>query len=650
MTTRLTNTKTVLWAIVGMLAAVSVARFAFGLGATTGLSDVTPWGFWIAFDVMAGVALAAGGFVLAATVYIFRLEKYRAFVRPAILTALLGYAAVAVGLIYDLGLPWHIWHPIVYPQPHSALFEVAMCVMLYLTVLLLEFGHVILEHKLFDTLFFRRILAGLKKATIPLVIAGIVLSTLHQSSLGTLFLIAPYRLHPLWYSPIIWILFFVSAAGLGLLMVTAESFFSAWLFGHKLRMDKLSGLVKAASLVLFLYLALRIGDLAVRGMLPMAFDGSGLSWLFLFELLVSALAPAILLAIPRIRQSPRAIGLTVLMAIFGIVGYRFNVCIVAFKRPEAMSYFPSWMEVAVSFGIVAGAMLVFIFFAEHLRVYNHDEEEEQTPSDHVPLATFGPQNVGTLVPESMAASRRYSLALIFGASAAVAFFASDVLHGSESEPIPVTGARTIFGSIEERSDGPGHRIIVADESRPTPSAGSGIPLSVVDGNRDGRMVLFAHDTHVKKLGAETSCSTCHHQNLPFKQNSACSQCHRDMYSETDTFSHSLHVEKLEGNAGCIRCHADPQKVKTRDTTTPCITCHKDMIVEGSIVPKGEKGLTGMAAGYMDAMHGLCIRCHEQNIKDHPETYKEPFAQCLNCHRDASNLDLSQRGPFQRTAP
>jgi Ni/Fe-hydrogenase subunit HybB-like protein len=599
---------------------------------------------------MAGVALAAGGFVLAATVYIFRLEKYRAFVRPAILTALLGYAAVAVGLIYDLGLPWHIWHPIVYPQPHSALFEVAMCVMLYLTVLLLEFGHVILEHKMFNTPIFRRVLSALKKATIPLVIAGIVLSTLHQSSLGTLFLIAPYRLHPLWYSPIIWVLFFVSAAGLGLMMVTVESFFSAWLFGHKLRMEKLDGLAKAASWVLFLYLALRLGDLTVREMLPTVFDGSALSWLLLFELLVSALAPAVLLAIPRIRRSARGVGLTALMAIFGIVGYRFNVCIVAFERPEAMSYFPSWMEVAVSVGIVAGAMLVFIFFAEHLRVYDHDEEDEKKPSDDVPTAAFGPKNLGTLLPESMAATRRYSLAVVLGASAAVAFLASDVLHGSEPEPVPVTGARTIFGSVEDRSDGPGHRIIVTGETRSTPAGESGVPLKVLDGNRDGRLVLFAHETHVQNLGAETSCISCHHQNLPFKQNSACSQCHRDMYSKTDIFNHSLHVEKLEGNTSCVRCHADPDKVKTRDTTTPCVACHKDMVVEGAMVPKGEHGLTGMAAGYMDAMHGLCIRCHEQKIKDQPQTYKEPFAQCLNCHRDTGDLDLSQRGPFRKDVP
>jgi len=124
---RLSVLKTILWALVGVLASVSVVRFAFGLGAVTNLSDAAPWGLWVALDVMSGVALAAGGFVVAAAVYVFHLDRYRPFVRPAILTALMGYAAVAVGLIYDLGLPWHIWHPLLYWQHHSVRFEVAMC-------------------------------------------------------------------------------------------------------------------------------------------------------------------------------------------------------------------------------------------------------------------------------------------------------------------------------------------------------------------------------------------------------------------------------------------------------------------------------------------------------------------------------------------
>ena len=228
MVERLSMLKTILWTIVGVGATVTLFRFAHGLGAATALHDTAPWGLWIGFDVMAGVALAAGGFVLAATVYICGLEKYRPFVRPAILTAFLGYTAVAIGLLYDLGLPWRIWHPMIFPQHHSVLFEVAMCVMLYLTVLALEFAPVVLEHPLFSHPLFKTVLSLLKKFTIVLIIAGIVLSTLHQSSLGSLFLITPYRLHPLWYSPIIYVLFFISAIGLGLMTVCSPDAARVW--------------------------------------------------------------------------------------------------------------------------------------------------------------------------------------------------------------------------------------------------------------------------------------------------------------------------------------------------------------------------------------------------------------------------------------
>src|SRR3990172_9180676 len=413
MTRRLRTVKTVLWAIMGVLAVVTVARFIRGLGAVTNLSDAAPWGIWIAFDVMAGVALAAGGFTLAAAVYIFRLERYRSFTRPAILTAFLGYIAVAVGLLYDLGLPWHIWHPIVYPQPHSVLFEVAMCVMLYLTVLGLEFSPVVLEHPWFDRRpLFHAAHRILKRATIPLVIAGIMLSTLHQSSLGSLFLITPFRLHPLWYSPAIWVLFLVSAVGVGLLMVTLESYVSAWLFGHELPRERLPSLGRAAAVALLVYAALRLGDLAWRGRLGLAIEPSGAAGLFWLEMALSAIVPGILLALPAVRQSVRGLGLTALVGVLGIIGYRFDVAIVAFSRPGGASYFPTWMEVAVSTGIVAGALLVFIFFVEHLKVYGDAHQAAE------PVVRPDPIRSWSLLPPSLAFPRNATLAFVTGAAGA----------------------------------------------------------------------------------------------------------------------------------------------------------------------------------------------------------------------------------------
>jgi Ni/Fe-hydrogenase subunit HybB-like protein len=639
---RRSRVKAVLWALVGMLSVVSIARFGRGLGATTGLSDVTPWGFWIAFDVMAGVALAAGGFTLAATVYIFRIERYRSFARPAILTALLGYAAVTIGLMYDIGLPWRIWHPIVYPQLHSVLFEVALCVMLYLTVLTLEFAPVVLEHPVFDKPVFRAVLRFLKRITIVLVIAGIVLSTLHQSSLGSLFLIAPHRVHPLWYSPILWVLFFISAIGLGLMMVTLESFVSAWLFGHKVRMDLIGGLGKVASAVLFLYAGVRIGDLARRGDLGAAFDGSFLSGLFLFELAIGAVIPAVVLAVPRLRASSRWVGASAVLTVFGIMGYRFNLSIVAFHRPDVMSYFPTLVEVGVSLGIVAGAGLLFIFFVEKLRVYpeEHWEETAGKSSDF-----FEPHTTRSLLPNSLAAPRRNSLAFVVAAAATIAFLPEGALWKTELARTPVAGPRVVEGLMQERpADQHGYQLAMIRADYVPPPDAPRVDLMVLDGNRDGRLVLFPHEHHVAKFGEKQSCEMCHHQNLPYSRNSACSQCHRDMYAETDTFVHATHTAELGDNASCVRCHDEPARIKSRDATTGCLDCHTGMVAAESRIQLPEKGMTGFATGYMDAMHGLCIKCHEEKVEQEPATYGAEFARCTSCHRDTDGSELREMAP------
>lgn len=667
----LERVKNVLWAIMGVWTVVTVARFTSGLGATSALTDVAPWGFWIAFDVMAGVALAAGGFVIAAVVYIFGLKRYHQFARPAILTALLGYIAVAVGLLYDLGLPWNIWHPMIMPQHHSVLFEVAMCVMLYLTVLSLEFSPAILEHPLFRGPFFQRLLGIVKSLTIPLVIAGIMLSCLHQSSLGSLFLIQPYRLHPLWYSPIMWILYLISAIGLGLMMVTLESLLSAWLFGHKSRTDLLAGLGKLASLVLSLYVLLRIGDLWYRGVLMDALDGSWLAGLFLFEILFSAVVPATLLAFPRIRHSIAGLATCSTMVVLGVIGYRFNTCIIAFARPADMPYFPTWIEFAVSAGIVAGAILVFIFFNENLRIVDHGEEPassnatnaagDGTAANDAAGAHGLPRRAETT--ESISAVRRapytftpamkrHSLCYVVAAAAAIALLPKEAIHGPQPRPTPVFHSRQVEAlSIKENL--PLMRTFylsslsgsVPAEADPTPAV-----VTMIDGNRNWRFVTFSHDGHAKSLGGRESCQLCHHQNLTFDQNTACYHCHRDMYETTDIFDHLLHVQKLGDNASCAVCHKDETRAKSRDTALACWQCHGDMVVAGSIIPTTEAGLVGFAPGYMDAMHGLCIRCHEQESASQPEVYGTEFGRCDVCHREFQDTDHRRLAPYVPMPP
>lgn len=626
---RLAILKTVLWGFAGVLGALTAVRFAFGLGAATNLSDAAPWGLWIGFDVMAGVALAAGGFVLAGTVYIFGREKYRGFARPAVLTAFLGYVAVATGLLYDLGLPWHIWHPMIYWQYHSVLFEVAACVMLYLTVLALEFAPAVLEHPLFSNPLLKRIHAVLKRATIPLVIAGIVLSTLHQSSLGSLFLIVPSRLHELWYSPIIYVLFFVSAAGLGLMTVTLESLLAGFFFGHRVRTDLLSRLGAAAAIVLGAYAAIRLGDLAVRGVLASALDGSWQSNLFIFELGVSAILPAVLLSNRRVRSSLAGLWTCATMAAGGMVLYRLDVAFVAIARPEGMPYVPGFTEIGVSLGIVSAAALAFIFFVENFRVYEHDARAGEDPHPHA----FHPARLENFAPPVLSAPRRYSLAAVAGAVLTV-FLLPAHAYGPRPLPVPAQAARTVDGFAVKTSGRP-RALGVPGPEKAMPAGARPAMLLMIDGNRNGHSVLFDHESHASRTGGKKACAECHHLDMPLDRNSSCHECHRDVFEPSPLFGHASHVRRTAGNAGCVKCHADPAAPKTCAAATACAECHPAP-ARGSRMIEPPAPRWRPAAGYMDAMHGLCVKCHAGS-RDGPAH----LDRCSTCH-DADRKELLRR--------
>jgi len=649
MTRRLTTLKTVLWFLVGVLASVTVIRFAHGLGAVTNLSDAAPWGLWIGFDVMSGVALAAGGFVLAGIVYIFGLERYRPFVRAAILTALLGYALVAAGLLYDLGLPWRIWHPIFHWQWHSVLFEVAACVMLYLTVLVLEFLPVVLEHRFFQGEFFQRMVKVLKRFTIVLVIAGIILSTLHQSSLGSLFLITPYRLHPLWYSPIIYVLFFVSAVGLGLMTVVLESLFSNYFLGHKVHKREVSGLGLAASVLLWIYVVLRLGDLAFRGVLGMALDGTWQANLFVAEMALSAVIPAALMLYKPVRSSMTGVGVAASMVVGGMIWHRLNVSIVAFARPEGVGYFPSWEEFAVSFGLVAAGILVFLFFVENLNVF---DDVKGHPPEEPP--GYDPEAARSFLPGSLALPRRYSVAVLAGAVLALPFLP---LSGVPPRPVPVQGPRSVEALILDRGEAEIRTLMFAGAAHLSPAsvAGSVAPgtlqtarVLLLDGNRDGDVVLFHHDDHAERLGGDRSCETCHHLTKPLDQNTSCAECHRDMYEPMSVFHHGVHVERLGGNQGCVDCHTGETTVKSYETITECSDCHRNEIAQRAFV-KAPPPRWGEAVGYMDAMHGLCVACHEREARMDPGQRPEGLDRCMTCHNVDWREDVQRLQPRPRSA-
>ncbi|HTO95112.1 MAG TPA: Ni/Fe-hydrogenase cytochrome b subunit, partial [Bacteroidota bacterium] len=343
--------------------AAAVQRYAMGLGATTNLKDTFPWGIWIGFDILVGVGLAAGGFTIAATVYIFRIERFRPILRPTILTAFLGYLLVIAGLMADLGRPWAIWHAIIMWNPHSVMFEVAWCVMLYTTVLALEFSPVVLER-----FRLRRTLRVIRTVTIPLVVLGVILSTLHQSSLGSLFLIIPGRMHPLWYSNIIPFLFIISCVAAGLAMTIVESFLSARAFGREVELPLLAELGRVIVVVLALYLTVRVQDLMTRDALRYAFTLSYQSAMFMVEIVLGVILPLALLLVRKIRESRTGLFYSAVLVLLGFVAHRMNTAITSMEQWPDRLYVPSFQELAVTLGLAAFGFTAFALVARYFNV------------------------------------------------------------------------------------------------------------------------------------------------------------------------------------------------------------------------------------------------------------------------------------------
>ena len=355
-------------------------RFTQGLAATTNLSDYNPWGIWIGFDLLVGVALAAGGYVTSAACYLFGLKRFHSAVRPAILTGFLGYALVVFALHYDVGRPWRLPYPfIVQSGTTSLLFEVAACVALYLTVLFIEFTPAALEW-----LGLKRARSIVNKLTLVLTIFGVVLSTLHQSSLGALFLIAPSKLHPLWYSPYLALYFFVSSIVAGLSMVIFESTLAHRYFHDKMDAEHLQetdgvalGFGKAAAFVLAGYFVMKVIGLAQTNAWSYLSTGYGL-W-FLVELLGFVLLPCYTYAIGVREKNLKIIRWTAAWTVLGIVVNRLNVGLIAFnwQLPSSERYFPHWMEIGISVFVITLGVLAYRFIVTHMPIlYAHPDYDK----------------------------------------------------------------------------------------------------------------------------------------------------------------------------------------------------------------------------------------------------------------------------------
>jgi Ni/Fe-hydrogenase subunit HybB-like protein len=357
----------VLAVLAGLGAAMAAWRFAAGLGATTGLSDGYPWGIWIAIDVVTGTALACGGYAIAILAYVLNKGRYHPLVRPAILTSALGYSTAGLMIAVDVGRPWFIYRiPLRFWSwnLHSALLEVALCVMAYVVVLWIELSPAILEtwqHSPRPTL--RRIASvarpRLEKALIWIIALGLLLPTMHQSSLGTLMLLTGPKLHPLWNTPLLPLLFLLACVAMGYGVVVFEATLSSVAYRRRLEMPMLASLSGVMAGVLLAFTALRLLDLGLRGRLGLAFTGSGRGLVFLVETLLFVV-PAVMLLDTRRRGRPGHLFRAALLVVLAGTVYRFDTYLVGFVPGPGWYYFPTVPEILVTVGVVSAEIMAWL--------------------------------------------------------------------------------------------------------------------------------------------------------------------------------------------------------------------------------------------------------------------------------------------------
>jgi Ni/Fe-hydrogenase subunit HybB-like protein len=354
-------------ALFGLAALLIVWRLVAGLGATTNLNDGYPLGLWIAFDVVTGAALATGGYVIGILVYVLNKGRYHPLLRPAVLTSAIGYTLAGTGVFLDIGRWWAIWKVPIYFWHwnfNSALLEVALCIMAYIVVLWLRLAPALLDPVLNGPNERLRRAAvtftgWLERAAIPMVALGLLLATMHQSSLGTLMLLAGSRLHPLWRTPLLPLLFLISCIAMGFAVVVFESALSSVGFKRRPETGMLASLAAIIVPLQIGFVALRVADLWWRGSLGLLFSGGGRAAMAALEF-AAFLAPAAMLASTRSRRDLGALVRAALVMIFAGALYRFDVFLVAFTPGAYWSYFPSVSELLITVGLVSFEVLAYI--------------------------------------------------------------------------------------------------------------------------------------------------------------------------------------------------------------------------------------------------------------------------------------------------
>jgi len=586
----------------------AAARFLFGLGAVTNLNNQFPWGLWIGIDVATGVALAAGGFTTGALAYIFNRHQYHAVIRPALLTAMLGYTFVVLGLLVDIGRYWNMWRPMVSWNPKSVLFEVAICVMLYSNLLYIEFVPIVVERfkgkvslpgrfrvlneptenllELADRL--------LGKVMFLFIIAGIVLSCLHQSGLGSLMLITGYKVHPLWYTPILPLLFLLSAIAVGYPMVAFESIITSKSLKRELEMEVLTPLARIMPVLIGVYLAFKLGDMLVRGTYTYLLDGTLQSIAFVVEVLLGVILPFVLLLSRKVRESAGWLFFACSLYVVGVVLNRVNVFLISYTPPYMMErYVPAIGEIAITVGLVAA--LIFLY--------------------RVCITVF---------PVLTAHKNGTAKAAVILLASSLVLWVQAPAYGAEAAATEGKKAIPIVAKvIPFIDDTPKVRIL----------------KSPVIKNYDDlyESVRFGHRKHV---GLVKDCTICHHR-TPREEG--------DTYGQPATMSELISKKTLPKS--CATCHDHPFKPGNLHVPglkgayhRQCLNCHREAEQRpegaGAVQYRGMvKGIE--AGGSLVSRAPLdCISCHGKKVPDHRELVKlegevdvsTVTKNCLSCHQ------------------
>jgi hypothetical protein len=465
---------------------------------------------------------------------------------------------------------------------------------------------------------------------------GISLSSLHHSSLGSLFLVTPVRLHTLWYTPWLPLLFIISAMGAGMMVLVLVRILYARFYdpepvfgatssvggiacqipGLRVRrrwpedagrdMPQLAGLAGIAAGVLAVAFVLKLTDLTLRGAWPALLSGTYESWLFGLEVLGGLALPVILVAVPRVRHSPTGLGIAAFAAAAGLALNRLNVGIFGYFRDAGTVYFPTLTEWMLSIGVIAAAGLVFTFVVENVSVFDRSWTSRLI-SGHS-FSTLFERWSHVWYAALMSGLHRVTLIAVFAIPLAWVMLYPPY-HDSTRSSVPIQ-----------------------------PAIGTNALRTVlrIDGDRNGVQTIFAHADHQKRLGGDSSCRTCHHMSVPQDRSTPCSRCHQDMLQPTAIFDHSLHEsavankEKLRGlhptNQTCNNCHVHGQP-RTAANTKTCFECHKsDMWLNGQ--PDSTADLA-YACAFREAMHQTCVPCHE---KKRLEVLRPDLAECYTCHQ------------------